>query len=182
MMYYSHSKSIWYCTECNEVIKSPRTANTHATSHDIGLPCSRKKPEPPKPQVKEYSKPAQSSVPEFRQTVLGSPTGLPERPRNYGYRNYSQDWNPAAELRKRESEEFSKKLQLLMLYRDIGFTEGEMQQAKIDLGFAEPPDEEEIRKKEELKQRWQRLIAHEPDPRLRRDMILYYALLTNDPN
>jgi len=138
LMFYSHSKSVWYCTKCDEIIKSPRTANTHADAHGLSLPCSRKKLDLPKNvPVKEYSEPTRSSVEEFRQTVFGSINGLPERPHNHS-RNYSPIWSPTIEAKKRELDEFSKKLEYLMIYKQAGATDQELQQAKIDLGFIKP--------------------------------------------
>jgi len=50
-MYYSQEKRAWYCSKCYEIIKSPRTANTHVGYHTLTLPCSRRKPEIKKIEV-----------------------------------------------------------------------------------------------------------------------------------
>lgn len=60
LMHYSHSIRQWHCESCKDtIIKSPRTASSHAKLHGLKLPSSRKK-EIPKPKIVEKQIPIES--------------------------------------------------------------------------------------------------------------------------
>jgi len=153
-IYYSQEKRTWYCTKCNEIIKSPRTANTHAGYHVLTLPCSRKKPVSPKNQLvkEELSEQARKSIEEYEQTIADLSGKENDRTYNPPPKKYPQNWNKPARPKEKEPDEFTKRLLLLMKYKQAGATEKQIEQLKIDLGFVEPPDPEELREKEESTQ------------------------------
>jgi len=179
-IYYSQEKRAWYCIKCDEIIKSPRTANTHAGYHVLVLPSSRKKSVSPKNQLvkEELSEQARRSIEEYEQTIA-SPTRK-EKTYNPPQKKYPQNWNTTYKPKEKEPSLFTKKLLLLMKYRQAGATDEEMHQLKIDLGFVEPPDPEELQEKEESTQILLNLAACDPSPRIREQILRYLILRMND--
>ena len=174
-MYYSPQRGAWYCIKCKLLIPSPRPAGNHAELHGLTLPCSRKKPVAPKNQLveEELSEQARKSIEEFEQTIASFSRKEKDQVYNPPPRQYPENWNTIDKPKEREPDLFTKKILLLMKHRQAGATDEEMNQHKIRLGFLKPPDPEEIRRKEESRQRWLNRAACEENPNIREQILSY---------
>ena len=164
-MYRSRQKKIWYCNKCYEIIKSPKTANTHAGYHCLTLPCSRKKSVSPKNQLvkEELSERARKSIEEFEQTISSSTRkekempkrqtdneAFEERMRSYFSRenrtnnqNSSTNFVPLTPLGREIEKRLRGKLDVETMKRTSCFSDEEIKEKEIEFGLREEPPKNE---------------------------------------
>jgi len=153
-IYYSQEKRAWYCSKCYEIIKSPRTANTHAGYHTLTLPCSRRKPEAKKIEVKftTDNPPQQIPIPqkETHYQTYSETKNYSSFPRNNREYNdiTSPNYVPTTPLDKKIWKRYQGKRIVDSMRLTGVFTDEEIEKKEIEFGLKqkeEPPKNEGLK-------------------------------------
>ncbi len=141
-MHYSHSIGQWHCESCKDVIiKSPRTASSHAKQHGLKLPGSRKK-EISKPKIVEKQVPIENhtiSTNYVRPTRSSKPrkTFLEEMEIRCGYRSVHSNSSLTQNLPKLSvlKEKIARASLIVELEQFDVYSKDEMDIIKLENGY-----------------------------------------------
>ena len=177
-IYYRSSEQRWICVDCDYDTTSPYGASCHAAIHGITLPNARKKEPVKKPQSQAQIEPKKEEKSQFTYTRKGSIFDVIGKNQNpQPQRSYSK-YDYEMEVERQKQKLFTKKLILLMTYKQAGpCTDEELEEIKIMLGLAERKDPKIKIQKQQTRDRWLMLIAMERDPQVLQTMWMNFYFL-----
>jgi len=177
-IYYRNSEQRWICVDCDYDTTSPFGASCHAAIHGITLPNARKKEPVKKPQSQAQIEPKNEEKSQFTYTRKGSIFDVIGKNQNPQPRKLYSKHEYEMWIENQKSEEHTKKLILLMKYKQTGiFTDAELEEKKIELGLAEREDPKIKIQKQQTRDRWLTLIAMERDPQVLQTLWMNFYFL-----
>lgn len=178
LMHYSHSIGQWHCESCKDtIIKSPRTASSHAKLHGLTLPGSRNK-KTSKPKIVEKQAPIKHHI---ISTNYVSPTSshmprrtfLEEMEIRCGYRSVPLISSSAPKLPKlRVLKEKIARARLIVELEESGVhSKDEMEIIKMENGYF---SKEQTKNTNDLESITIAMMVNTDDSQERRELFVRY--------
>ena len=179
LMHYSHSIGRWHCESCKDtIIKSPRTASSHAKLHGLKLPGSRKK-KIPKPKIVKKQVPLEShriSTNYVSPTRSRGPrrTFLEEMEIRCGYRSIHSNSSSAQNLPKLSvlKEKITRASLIAELEQLDVHSKDEMDMIKLENGYF---PKAQTKNTNDLESITIAMMVNTDDPQERRELFVRYV-------